>query len=105
MILSTLGARAAGFQTTSLAARAAWARRESHQGVVVVTTEAVLPACLRTSRRVNMVWALSFHASQRQPLGHPALEDEEHEHRRERAHDGGGHERPPEEHVLRHEVD
>src|SRR6185503_278761 len=100
MILSTWGARAAGFQTTSFAARAAWARRTSHQGAVVVRT-AVLPAVLRISRRVCMS-ALSFHSAERQSLDHPALEDEEHEHRGQGAHHGRGLQWPREEHVLRH---
>src|SRR5262245_819131 len=102
MILSTWGASAAGFQTTSFAARAAWARRTSHHGAVVLTT-AVAPAAFRISRRVCMS-ALSFHSAERQSLDDPALEDEEHEHRRQGAHYGRGHEGPPEEHVLRHEV-
>src|SRR5258705_11896878 len=56
MILSTCGASAAGFQTTSFAERAACARRESHQGAVVVRTAAVLPALFRSARRVSIAW-------------------------------------------------
>src|SRR4030095_11679015 len=105
MILSTCGASAAGFHTTSFAWRAAWARRTSHHGAVVVKTAAVFPVACNTSRRVNIVWApLSFHSPERQPLDYPSLEDEKHEHWRQCAHDGRGHQRPPEEHVLRHEV-
>src|SRR5262245_26638051 len=55
MILSTCGASAAGFHTTSFAERAAWARRTSHQGAVVVRTVADLPPCCKISRRVNIV--------------------------------------------------
>src|SRR4030095_6118297 len=103
MILSTCGASAAGFQTTSFAARAAWARRTSHQGAVV-DTRVTVAAVLRISRRVVMMASLSFHSTERQSLDDPALEDEEHEHRGQGAHHGRGHKRPPEEHVLRHEV-
>src|SRR5437867_7296613 len=81
MILSTCGASAAGFHTTSFAWRAAWARRTSHQGAVVVRTVAVFPAVFKISRRVGMLYSLSFHSSERQPLDHPTLEDEKHEHR------------------------
>src|SRR5438309_905248 len=101
MILSTCGASAAGFHTTSFAWRAAWARRTSHQGVVVVVrTAAVFPAVFKISRRVGMAASLAFHSSERQALDHPTLEDEKHEHRGQRAHDGRCHQRPPEEHVL-----
>src|SRR5262245_37846278 len=103
MILSTCGASAAGFHTTSFAARAACARRTSHHGAVVVRTVAV-PAVLRTSRRVAIGIALSFHSAEGQALDHPTLEDEEHEDRGQGAHHGRGHQRPPEEYVLRHEV-
>src|SRR5262245_30460033 len=102
MILSTCGASAAGFQTTSFAARAAWARRTSHHGAVVLAT-AVFPAAFKISRRLCMS-ALSFHSAERQTLAHPALEDEEHEHRRQGAHHGRGHQGPPAEYVLRHEA-
>src|SRR4029453_4899428 len=100
MILSTCGASAAGFQTTSFAARAAWRRRTRHQGAVVATRVTV-PAVLRISRRVGMFASLSFHSAERQPLNHPALEDEEHEHRGQGAHHGRGHKRATEENVLR----
>src|SRR5882762_1190283 len=105
MILSTCGASAAGFQTTSFAWRAACARRTSHQGAVAVRTVAVFPAVFKISRRVvGIVASLSLYSAERQPLDHPSLEDEKHQHRGQRAHDGRGHQRPPEEHVLRHEV-
>src|SRR5438093_9481612 len=93
MILSTCGASAAGFHTTSFAWRAAWARRESHHGAVAVKTVAVFAACCKIARRVNIVGLLSFHASERQPLHHPALEEKKHEHRGQSAHDGGRHQR------------
>src|SRR5262249_30708846 len=54
MILSTCGASAVVFHTTSLCWRAAWARRTSHQGAVVARTAAVLPACCKMSRRVSI---------------------------------------------------
>src|SRR3954464_14507198 len=52
MILSTCGAKAAGFQTTSLVCRAAWARRANHQGAVVVSAAAA--AYRSRSRRVGI---------------------------------------------------
>src|SRR2546428_10993292 len=104
MILSTCGASAAGFHTTSFAWRSAWARRTSHQGVVVVRMAAVFPAVFKNSRRVRIVASLPFHASEGQPLDNPTLEDEKHEHRRQRAHDGRWHQRPTEKQVLQHEV-
>src|SRR6267378_6258354 len=104
MILSTCGASAAGFHTTSFAWRAAWARRTSHQGAVVVRTVAVFPAVCKISRRVSMIASLSFHSAERQTFDYPTLEEEKHEHRGQSAHDGRGHQRPPEEHVLRHEI-
>src|SRR5712691_10794935 len=72
MILSTCGARAVVFHTTSLCWRAAWARRTSHQGAVVARTAAVLPACCKMSRRVSIFYL-------RSPLHAPALEDQKHE--------------------------
>src|SRR5262245_16648023 len=103
MILSTCGASAAGFHTTSLFWRAAWARRTSHQEAVVARAVAV-PARCKTSRRVSIDISLAFHPAQRQSLHDPALEHEKHEHRGQRAQDGGGHQRPPEEYVLRHKI-
>src|SRR5262245_37161587 len=106
MILSTCGASAAGFQTTSFALRWAWALLPtSHQGEVAAKTVAVWPARLRLARRVSIAWPpLTLHSAERQSLDDPALEDEEHEDRGQRAHDRRGHQRAPEEHVLRHEV-
>src|SRR6185503_17845460 len=52
MILSTCGARAAGFHTVSFICRAACARRTTHQGAVVVS--AAIPACRSMSRRVHI---------------------------------------------------
>src|SRR5439155_20520413 len=72
MILSTCGASAVVFHTTSLCWRAAWARRTSHQGGVVARTTAVLPACCKMSRRVSIFYL-------RSPLHAPALEDQKHE--------------------------
>src|SRR5438132_12730782 len=53
MILSTCGASAAGFHTTSFAWRAAWARRTRHHDAVVARAVAV-PARCNTSRRVSI---------------------------------------------------
>src|SRR5215831_5252957 len=53
MILSTCGARAVVFHTTSFVCRAACARRTNHHGAVVASTTAG-PACRRILRRVHM---------------------------------------------------
>src|SRR3989442_2715453 len=57
MILSTCGASAAGFHTTSFAWRAAWARRTSHHEAVVARAVAV-PARCKTPRRVSIQTSL-----------------------------------------------
>src|SRR4029450_1019034 len=62
MILSTWGAKAVGFHTTSFARRAAWARRTSHHAAVVARAVAV-PARRNTSRRVS-IHTSSLHGSQ-----------------------------------------
>src|SRR5712692_5538652 len=78
MILSTCGASAVVFHTTSLFWRAAWARHTSHQGAVVARTAAVLPACCKMSRRVSIFYL-------RSPLHAPALEEQKHAHQRQGA--------------------
>src|SRR2546423_9228032 len=105
MILSTCGASAVVFHTTSLCWRAAWARRTSHQGAVVARTAAVLPACRNMARRVSMMSLPNLSPSERQSLDYlytqdraqptspnwrgncgaqhyTALEDQKHAHRR-----------------------
>src|SRR5262245_5072483 len=93
MILSTWGARAVLTHTTSSLSRAAWARRTSHHDAVVARAVAV-PARCKTLRRVSICISfchcvgrgrpsrpsLALHSAQRQPLHHPTLEDEKHEH-------------------------
>src|ERR1700674_1580410 len=78
MILSTCGASAVVFHTTSLFWRAAWARRTNHQGAVVTRMAAVLPACCKMSRRVSIFYL-------RAPLHAPALEEQKHAHRQQGA--------------------
>ena len=54
----------------------------------VVARAVAVPARRKTSRRVSIGISLAFHSAQRQPLHHPALEHEKHQHWGQRAHDG-----------------
>src|SRR5262245_41451259 len=70
MILSTCGARAVVFHTTSFVCRAACARRTNHHGAVVASSTAG-PACRRILRRVHMGGSLPVNvvcAARGQPL-------------------------------------